>query len=43
MVLVVGKNINLKDKIKTPPVNQIYAQMQIDSFPKIETIEPRLP
>ena len=39
MVLVVGKNINLKDKIKTPPVNQIYAQMQIDSFPKLETIE----
>lgn len=39
MVLVVGKNINLNDKIKTPPVNQIYAQMQIDSFPKLETIE----
>lgn len=39
MVLVVGKNLGPKDKIKTPPVNQIYAQMQIDSFPKIETIE----
>ncbi len=39
MVLLVGKNINPKDMIKTSPVNQIYAQMQIDSFPKIETIE----
>ena len=38
MVLVVGKNIDPKGKIKTPPVNEIYAKMQVDSFPKIETI-----
>ena len=37
MVLLVGENIDPKDQIKTPPVNGIYAQMQVDSFPKIES------
>lgn len=40
LVLLVGKNVgSSKDKLKTPPINELYAKMQIDSFPKIETIQ----
>lgn len=38
LVLLVGKNV-IKEPIVKTPINKLYQQMQIDSFPKIETPE----
>lgn len=38
LVLLVGKNV-IKEPVEKKPINQLYQQMQVDSFPKIETTE----